>query len=378
MQNGTKLSFFEPYLNVTGTISGPIADSLPSCYNFLYSIYSVEDTRFQSFNQNWGDFFLAFLFNQMGHALTFQSKFKRIEEMKERQNYNGVWTEYGDLVYIIWTFSPIEDAAMSDVRSYVDRWFEDHKWLDDETPEEYKNLAKAIVTTAARLTHSWGQSFGQKFEEKKALFANSVRGYKDYAQTLIPKKEEPQVGAKPTGFPAATDFMNGFFEGLVDVFPYDSNPQRCRTNFTVSYDAFERLFLQNGEAGAYDWKNGWGDEDFQTGIITDFAYLLKLPFGASFSCYWGFSTVIVQPDPYEDNVLTEDEELEQLIKLGSHIVTNLFFNAGYLYADAFAIWDLVTNQADSTLFFKKIGIYSGDILIRFFWRRRFTRNFEYK
>jgi hypothetical protein len=25
-----------------------------------------------------------------------------------------------------------------------------------------------------------------------------------------------------------------------------------------------------------------------------------------------------------------------------------------------------------------LGIYIGDILIRFFWRRRFTRNFEYE
>ena len=174
MKNGTKLSYFEPYLNITGTLSGPIADSLPSCYYFLFSIYDIEDVRFQSFNNNWGDFFLAFLFNQMGHALTFQSKFKRIEEMTDQQNFNAVWAEYGDLVYIIWTFSNIDDSAKDDIRGYVERWFEEHEWLDDETPEEYKNVAKALVTTAARLTHSWGNSFGQKFHEKRSLFANSV------------------------------------------------------------------------------------------------------------------------------------------------------------------------------------------------------------
>lgn len=62
---------------------------------------------------------------------------------------------------------------------------------------------------------------------------------------MIPKREEPKVGAAPTGFQAVTDYINGFFEGLVDVFPYDSNPQRCRNNFTVSYDAFDRLFLDS-------------------------------------------------------------------------------------------------------------------------------------
>lgn len=40
-------------------------------------------------------------------------------------------------------------------------------------------------------------------------------------------------------------------------------------------------------------------------------------------------------------MLTEDEELELLIKLGTDIVTNLFFNAGYIYADSFAIYDVV-------------------------------------
>lgn len=98
------MTYFEPYLNVTQVIAGPIADSLPNCYAFLYSIYSIEDTRFESFNKNWGDFFLAFLFNQMGHALTFQQKFKNIEEMEEQQNYNAIYQEYGDLLYLIWTF----------------------------------------------------------------------------------------------------------------------------------------------------------------------------------------------------------------------------------------------------------------------------------
>jgi hypothetical protein len=28
-------------------------------------------------------------------------------------------------------------------------------------------------------------------------------------------------------------------------------------------------------------------------------------------------------------------------------------------------------------YYRDIGIYSGDILIRFFWRKKFVRNFEY-
>lgn len=48
---------------------------------------------------------------------------------------------------------------------------------------------------------------------------------------------------------------------------------------------------------------------------------------------------------------------------------------GYIYADAVAINNL---QAANASYWKNLGIYSGDILIRFFWRRRFTRNFEYE
>lgn len=98
MENGTHTTYFLPYLNITGAIAGPYADSLPTCYNFTYSIYAYESDRFKTFGSSWGNFFLAFLFNQMGNALNFQTKFERIKQEKERQNFAGVYQEYGDLV----------------------------------------------------------------------------------------------------------------------------------------------------------------------------------------------------------------------------------------------------------------------------------------
>lgn len=47
------------------------------------------------------------------------------------------------------------------------------------------------------------------------------------------------------------DITNGVFEGLTDVFGYDSLQVRCRTNFTVGYDAFYRLFLDS--SATYNW-----------------------------------------------------------------------------------------------------------------------------
>ena len=71
------------------------------------------------------------------------------------------------------------------------------------------------------------------------------------ADTIATRKQNlaaariPLVEASvPTTYEKVVDVTNGFFEGIVDVFPYESNPSRCRSNFTVSYDAFSRLFLE--------------------------------------------------------------------------------------------------------------------------------------
>ena len=147
---------------------------------------------------------------------------------------------------------------------------------------------------------------------------------------------------------------------------------RCKSNFTQGYDAGVRL-------AGYSSSLDFGDITFQNNFITDVSYLLKLPFGISHSCYWGFSTVLINADPMEDGVMTQEEDLEELIMINNDIFTNLFFNAGYIYQDVTSISELNTaaNGVTSALDFTNLGIYTGDILIRFVWRRRFTRNFEY-
>jgi len=37
LANNTKSGLFEPYLNATGLLYGPVADALPNCYAFLVS-----------------------------------------------------------------------------------------------------------------------------------------------------------------------------------------------------------------------------------------------------------------------------------------------------------------------------------------------------
>mmetsp|Transcript_18935 Transcript_18935/g.23473 ORF Transcript_18935/g.23473 Transcript_18935/m.23473 type:complete len:134 (+) Transcript_18935:659-1060(+) len=125
----------------------------------------------------------------MGNALAFQTKFERIKDEKERQNYAGVWQEYGDLVYLIWNFSPIEDASLERMESFVERWLQDHEWLDDEMPEHKKTALKVGVSTMGRFAHSAGETFGA------VLAAASVRASATAsaaAAIILPKLKEQQ------------------------------------------------------------------------------------------------------------------------------------------------------------------------------------------
>lgn len=112
--------------------------------------------------------------------------------------------------------------------------------------------------------------------------------------------------------------------------------------------------------------------------------MLKAPFGISYSCYWGFSTVVVDWDPQADGEYTVDEQLEDYIRLSSDVLTNIYFNLGYIYNAVYHAYFLVDtylgltdkSTADDD-FLYQVAIYVGDIFIRFFWRDRFVRNFEY-
>lgn len=64
--------WLHPLLNLTGMIGGPMSDIPLECYIFYKSIRETEAERWERFDRSWSNFFLAFLFNQMGNALAFQ------------------------------------------------------------------------------------------------------------------------------------------------------------------------------------------------------------------------------------------------------------------------------------------------------------------
>ena len=66
-------SFEQPVMNFTRLLAGNFTKSIPTCYQFGISVYTYNVNRFAAYSNNWGNFFLAFLFNTMGNALAFKS-----------------------------------------------------------------------------------------------------------------------------------------------------------------------------------------------------------------------------------------------------------------------------------------------------------------
>ena len=104
LEQGTRTTNFVPYLNITESMYEYMSEALPMCYDFLDDVIKVQRERFKTFESSWGNFFLAFLFNQMGNALTFQSIFERIQLHREKQLYSLVWQEYGQIIFLIFNF----------------------------------------------------------------------------------------------------------------------------------------------------------------------------------------------------------------------------------------------------------------------------------
>ena len=165
-----------------------------------------------------------------------------------------MWQEYGDLVYLIITFQPIEEASLEGVESLVLKWMSDHEWLGDEDndyqiTDTHRTVVKTGVSTFANFVYSAGEAFGATvaalkgaFEAKMAAKKQKYEFEQQQEQSLMMVEEGHGATVKQTV--AESDygqFLNGVFTGIVEVFPYESNQVRCKTNFTQGYDAGVRM-----------------------------------------------------------------------------------------------------------------------------------------
>ena len=87
-----------------------------------------------------------------------------------------MWNEYGDLIYLIWTFQPIEDSALGDIDSYTARWFEDHEFPGHEknAPDAQKALVKSSVSSIAQIAQQAGSAFGDGLTAAKRSVSDKL------------------------------------------------------------------------------------------------------------------------------------------------------------------------------------------------------------
>lgn len=149
------------------------------------------------------------------------------------------------------------------------------------------------------------------------------------------KEAHPKVGVTfPTydGWESTQDVIYGFSNGVVDVFPYESLPSRCRGNITQIYQAMDNLFFKS--PSPYTWPED--DMDYMYAIQS----ILQFPYGTTFSCSFSFTQVFIADNPNPDDELTEEERLRVSIILVTDVLTNILFNLGYMYNDVLSFIEL--------------------------------------
>lgn len=93
------------------------------------------DNRAEAFDYSYGNYALAFMFNQMGNAIAFQQIFQTIAESRENQMFEEIYYQYGVLIRLIFDFLPLEDGSL---QSYIADFLDIN--MQDATVQERMTL----------------------------------------------------------------------------------------------------------------------------------------------------------------------------------------------------------------------------------------------
>jgi len=150
--------------------------------------------------------------------------------------------------------------------------------------------------------------------------------------------------------------LKAFGNGMADVFPQDSLQDRCRLNISNTYTTTDTLLARGSYTFATD----------KAVLFNDIANLMTYPYGLMFNCLYSVNNLFFSEDPVGDTSFAS-----KLIFINQPI-TNVVFNAGYLYTD---VTNYLNLDAADEEYWTKAGGYLGDFTIRFFWRTPFSQVF---
>lgn len=134
------------------------------------------------------------------------------------------------------------------------------------------------MTSFARSVQQKADTVQEKVETKMAKVVETVKEthnkIKEKTSSLNPKVGIPFPAYDP--WPDTQNLIYGFANGIVDVFPYESLPSRCRGNITQIYQAINNLFF--ADPLPYTWPEN--DLDYMYEVQS----ILQFPYGVTFSC----------------------------------------------------------------------------------------------
>jgi hypothetical protein len=253
---------------------------------------------------------------------------------------------------LIWTFDPLDSSSYDSILDSLNEFVEKHELM--EPNNQYHQMVSASgLPVVAKTLQTWGKSLDTSLKQAGKNIENffdelreqgtqrhEVRNKRNFIDDTN-FVDSPNLFDHDWVMPAMNDpnteawqLLYGIANGIFDVFPYKSNPNRCRNNITQAWGAAENWYYWT-----YDFL---GSADDRLTVFKEISYFIELPFGVCYSCYWGFSTIFdYGADPCgNDAVCDENEDLTILLTLGHEIPTNLFYNVGYMYGDVFSLYDL--------------------------------------
>ena len=136
----------------------------------------------------------------------------------------------------------------------------------------------------------------------------------------------------------------GVIEGMIDVLPANSLLAFCKNNVTLSYDTYNLI------------ANNFTKSDMLN-TLRSTETMFDVANSVIFNCYYSAWSA-VDPNTYNS------------VFGGTTILMNILYGIGFMYTDVRGILGLADSVSE---YWRKIGKYGGDIIMRIFYRKSLTK-----
>lgn len=143
------------------------------------------------------------------------------------------------MFYLIWTFDPISTSSYDSILDALSDFLETHALMDPNSP--YTQVMQANgLPLVAKSVHSFSRTLDAKLKQAGKnieTFFDNLGHHNNYiADTeFVNEFGQPWTAPKFDASTHVVDLLYGIANGAIDVFPFSSNPNRCRNNITQTW-----------------------------------------------------------------------------------------------------------------------------------------------